>query len=474
MEDKEKDEESVPPSPPPPPTKRMRRAPERFTERFTGEESLTPFVGMEIHKRFEDGEFYLGKVISGPEDVVKLQPDGSELLVPSWLVRYDDGDTEDLDRKEILQWYSRAAAAGENGQDAKPKAKVYVDETTTTRTGGKFATYQAAKEALVHFPGLTEDEVTRALDQIEGPPYGLQKAMNKIQGNREMDPFIEPGQNEESADGNTAKGGRFVPHVGMRVRKVFDGYAYYGTITRDSERVLQPSEMEGAPPQEIPMWEVTYDDGEKDDMDWYELLRCRAGRPVRMNPVRGRQLACLELFSGCGVVSQEFAERKWKVRSVDVCPNSNATDKMSVMDVHSFQPFGFVPDFLWASPPCFTYSNMAAGRHRQMESERFEKTAEALEHNHYFVRMAQIMQQAKEKNPHLIAVIENPVGLLSKMPLMKELVESFGLYRATVHYCAFGRDDKKPTHLWTNVGSHCCTSQFFCPPTKVYVYSRFV
>ena len=47
-------------------------------------------------------------------------------------------------------------------------------------------------------------------------------------------------------------------------------------------------------------------------------------------------------------------------------------------------------------------------------------------------------------------VIENPKCLLQDMPLMKELEGSLGLEKALVHYCAFGRDEYKPTHLWTN------------------------
>jgi site-specific DNA-cytosine methylase len=151
-------------------------------------------------------------------------------------------------------------------------------------------------------------------------------------------------------------------------------------------------------------------------MDWEELPRCRADRPVRTHPVRGRPLQCLELFSGCGVVTQEFADRKWTVRSVDTDRSSNATDKVSVMDLDvEFRSIGFVPDFIWASPPCFTYSNMAGGRHRQPEAGLYEKTAEAHEHNHYFVKMAELMEAAKRLHPHLIVVIENPVGAMSKV-----------------------------------------------------------
>jgi hypothetical protein len=60
------------------------------------------------------------------------------------------------------------------------------------------------------------------------------------------------------------------------------------------------------------------------------------------------------------------------------------------------------------------------------------------------------MRWARGRHPHLIVVIENPVGLLCKMPLMKEITNAFGLYCCKVDYCAFGRLEKKPTHIWTN------------------------
>ena len=60
------------------------------------------------------------------------------------------------------------------------------------------------------------------------------------------------------------------------------------------------------------------------------------------------------------------------------------------------------------------------------------------------------MEWAKKKHPHLIVIIENPVGSLQKMPLMDEFCEKFHLHAVEVHYCAFGRDEKKPTNLWSN------------------------
>ena len=155
------------------------------------------------------------------------------------------------------------------------------------------------------------------------------------------------------------------------------------------------------------------------------------------------------MLKGCGAVTQEFVKRKWAVHSIDNCPNSNAILKEDIMKIAP-QDLKFIPDFLWASPPCFTYSNMSGGRHRNAGEEEYEMSPEAREHNFLFARMVEMIRFCQKKHPHLIFVIENPVGQMSKMPMMHEIEDSLGLYCATVHYCAFGRHDKKPTMLWTN------------------------
>jgi hypothetical protein len=71
-------------------------------------------------------------------------------------------------------------------------------------------------------------------------------------------------------------------------------------------------------------------------------------------------------------------------------------------------------------------------------------------------------------NPHLIIVIENPVAYLDKVPIMTMMKEDLGLVTASVNYCAFGRDEPKSTHLWTNDDELCrrlskYTCQNCCP-----------
>lgn len=155
------------------------------------------------------------------------------------------------------------------------------------------------------------------------------------------------------------------------------------------------------------------------------------------------------MAAGRGAVTQVFANYKWKVTSIDVDSASNATIKRSVMDIEPdkiYETIDCVPDFIWASPPCQTYSICCGGRHRNVKQGELEKTDAAREHNRYFVRMVQVIRWAAERHGrHLIVVIENPVGTLQFMPLMKnlesgDLVKGFYLYKCTVHYCSFGLD----------------------------------
>jgi len=171
---------------------------------------------------------------------------------------------------------------------------------------------------------------------------------------------------------------------------------------------------------------------------------------MKFNDCRGRHLSVVELFCGQGIVAQEFCKKGWAVKSIDISPDSYATNVLDIMKA-KFEDIGFVPDCIWASPPCTTCSKLAGAHHRNIAAGEFEKTQEAHDHNYLFAQMMYFMKWAKSKYPHLIVVIENPQGQMQKMPMMIEFTRTFGLHKATVDYCAFNRSDKKPTNLWTNV-----------------------
>lgn len=287
-------------------------------------------VGAKIRKLFEDDEYYTGTIISGPELL-----EGADEV--TWCVCYTDGDGEDLLHEELLPWIVNNDKPAPRSDDKsnttateKPKAK--------KRYRAHEPDYETAKKDLCYRMGVTEEEVVAALKKMD-PPYGLNKAMQLIHKAKE-----DPGAYQEERE-------KFCPKIGLRICKNFMGSTYYGTVTKNAEFV----EVDG---DNVRMWEVTFDDGEVEDMDFNELMMHDANRPTRTHPVRGRQLCALELFSGCGMLTQEFANRKWRVRSFDNSPTSYATDKSDIMKMR-FEDLGKVPDFMWASPPCFTYSPLA-------------------------------------------------------------------------------------------------------------------
>lgn len=102
----------------------------------------------------------------------------------------------------------------------------------------------------------------------------------------------------------------------------------------------------------------------------------------------------------------------------------------------------FEPDVVWASPDCTTYSIAACSTHRIdsiYPKTDYAKTCDAT--NRHFISL---IKQWLALNPLMVFFIENPRGMLRKMPWMQEFK------RHTVWYCQYGDDRAKPTDVWTN------------------------
>ena len=99
-------------------------------------------------------------------------------------------------------------------------------------------------------------------------------------------------------------------------------------------------------------------------------------------------------------------------------------------------------DVIWASPPCETFSVASIGHHWQGGSKAYEpKTVAAKEG---IARVKRTLEIITELRPR-VWIIENPRGVLRKMPFMEALP-----YRHTVSYCQYGDTRMKPTDLWSN------------------------
>lgn len=117
-----------------------------------------------------------------------------------------------------------------------------------------------------------------------------------------------------------------------------------------------------------------------------------------------------------------------------------------VEDILNVQPedIPWQPDFIWASPPCTTFS-IASCMHHWNAPDEFgirEPKSEAAETG--LLLLEQTVWLIHELQPKYF-VIENPRGLMRKMGAVEYLP------RHTVTYCQYGDSRMKPTDLWTNV-----------------------
>ena len=141
----------------------------------------------------------------------------------------------------------------------------------------------------------------------------------------------------------------------------------------------------------------------------------------------------LDLFSGTGSATQAFKDRGHEVIKVELDKQFDA-DYRDVLDLDVVALGKF--DFVWASPPCTAFSVASIGHHWNMD--KTPKTDMALTGQALVERTIEIIKQL---NPSA-SLIENPRGMLRKMPFMAALP------RTTVTYCQYGDTRMKPTDLW--------------------------
>ena len=101
-----------------------------------------------------------------------------------------------------------------------------------------------------------------------------------------------------------------------------------------------------------------------------------------------------------------------------------------------------VPDIVWASPPCTTFSVASFGHH--WYPDRKPKTEEAINGIKIIEKTVELINHIKKLNPDLKYIIENPRGMLRKLDLIP-------FERHTVTYCQYGDKRMKPTDIWTNI-----------------------
>lgn len=153
----------------------------------------------------------------------------------------------------------------------------------------------------------------------------------------------------------------------------------------------------------------------------------------------------LELFCGTKSVSNAFKAKGHEVYTVDWEDSFNPDLSVDIETLTAEQIIalcGGVPDVIWASPDCATYSVAAISYHRrkQPDGSLVPITEYALKCDRVNKHVIELI---KELNPKFY-FIENPRAGLRKMDFMQ------GLSRYTVTYCQYGDNRMKPTDIWTN------------------------
>lgn len=153
----------------------------------------------------------------------------------------------------------------------------------------------------------------------------------------------------------------------------------------------------------------------------------------------------LELFSGNGDISAAFRERGHQVFRVDWSDKVEAelhTDISKLTSKDIIELCGGIPDVIWASPDCTTYS-IATHRHRTLNEGLKPKTEYAAQCDETNVAMWDLIEKLVILGTRYYYV-ENPRGRMRHMPFVE------GRTRYGITYCSYGRPSMKPTDIWTN------------------------
>lgn len=151
----------------------------------------------------------------------------------------------------------------------------------------------------------------------------------------------------------------------------------------------------------------------------------------------------LELFAGSRSIGKVCDELGHEVFSSDWTPFDGID---YAVDINQFDTskVPFIPDMIWASPPCTTFSVASIGKHWDMN--RRPKTEDALMGLQILKKTIALIDHFRTLNPHLIWYIENPRGMMRRMDAFNILPH----IRQTVTYCQYGDTRMKPTDIWTN------------------------
>lgn len=149
----------------------------------------------------------------------------------------------------------------------------------------------------------------------------------------------------------------------------------------------------------------------------------------------------LELYAGSRSIGKAGDSLGYTVFSSDIEQFGGIDYVVDILEF-DYSKVPFIPDMIWASPPCQGFSVAAIGKN--WNHDNTPKTDSARLGMKLALKTLEVIEYYQKLNPNLIFFIENPRGKLRKMPFMEHLT------RHTVTYCQYGDTRMKPTDIWTN------------------------
>lgn len=149
----------------------------------------------------------------------------------------------------------------------------------------------------------------------------------------------------------------------------------------------------------------------------------------------------VELFCGTKSFSKVMVTHGYSTFTADIRPEFEP-DYLG--DIRNLKSLPYVPDILWASPPCQGFSVAVIGRN--WNRDYTPKTDSARLAIDLVLATLRIIEREKPE----YWFIENPRGMLRKMPFMDDFLKEQGGVRHTISYCQYGDTRQKPTDIWTN------------------------
>jgi hypothetical protein len=145
----------------------------------------------------------------------------------------------------------------------------------------------------------------------------------------------------------------------------------------------------------------------------------------------------LELFAGSRSIGKVAELMDIEVYSTDIKQFGGINYVCDILEF-DFTKVPFKPDIIWSSPPCTGFSVASIGRNWNYDKTPKTETAKL-----GIELVNKTIEIINYYNPKFY-FIENPRGMLRKMPIMGQFK------RHTVTYCQYGDNRMKPTDIWTN------------------------